>query len=50
MIVREVWEDETLIDQFDYFNDFQDTYDWLGGMASQALKSDDRKCLAKRFD
>ena len=38
MIVREIWEDETLIAQFDYFNDFRDTDNWLRAMA----KSDDQ--------
>ena len=51
MIVREVMEDESIVDdnKFDYFNDTQDTLNLLRYIYTNPEESEDRKQKAKRI-
>lgn len=40
MIVREVLRDEKLVEDFDHFNDHQDTSNWLTAMMVDAAMAD----------
>lgn len=47
MIVRNVLDDQTVLDNFDYYNDSKDTISWLEWVCMSSNATEDRRRVAK---